>query len=496
MAKIRRFIPLFGLGLIPVSVILLIESFSSGGTLVCAPLSITLLLVANILLVANNISKNIVFVVFQVTFFLFMIAGPLLDAFDGVDFFRSFAPSVVTQTYICYWLAAFAMWCYLVYRLHGRKKLAIRKRASIEKSKHPYDLRRIRSYSRFLFYICITAYLAVTVDKILFRQVSTLQEYYANYNTSSNLPGVVVKVADCHLIALCIFLATKPTKKEAKLPLLVFLSASALTIIYGVRNVVLLNAMLIFIYFILRNGDGEEVWLHKKAVVIGIIVSPVAIVLLQAFDAFRRSIAFNIFDIKQLFSFSLVKEFFVSQSVSSYLLPNAITHMSQLGGQPVPYTIGTLYTYLRQNMIVRFFTGASAFGSNSIESAMSSGNLGARLAFYMYRETFLTGTGMGGSFVADLFVDFSYVGVFLGTLLACVFVSWLSNSARGNTSPYFLAFSLVAIRWICYMPRDSYFAWAMQAFSFMNILFVLMMIVLCKVRTPGQPVHMIQKQWK
>jgi hypothetical protein len=114
------------------------------------------------------------------------------------------------------------------------------------------------------------------------------------------------------------------------------------------------------IYFVLRNGDGEEEWLPRRTAIVGIILSPIAMVLLQAFDVFRRSIAFNIFDIKELFSFSLVRDFFVSQSVSSYILPNAITHMSQLGGQPVPYTFGTLYTYLRQNMIVRFFTGAAA----------------------------------------------------------------------------------------------------------------------------------------
>ena len=104
--------------------------------------------------------------------------------------------------------------------------------------------------------------------------------------------------------------------------------------------------------------------------------------------------------------------------------------MSQLGGQPVPYTFGTLYTYLRQNMIVRFFNGAVAFSSNSGESAMSSGNLGARLVYYMYRETFLTGTGMGGSYVADLFVDFSYVGVFIGGLIACMFINKLSKVTR------------------------------------------------------------------
>ncbi len=138
-------------------------------------------------------------------------------------------------------------------------------------------------------------------------------------------------------------------------------------------------------------------------------------------------------------------------------------------------------------MIVRFFTGAPAFSSNSVENAMSGGNLGARLAYILYRETFLTGTGMGGNYVADLYVDFSYIGVFIGAFVACMIINKLSKLSRERAnSPFILAFVLVAIKWIAYMPRDSYFSWAMQAFSFMNILFVLMVMVLCRLKMPGR----------
>lgn len=495
MNKARGMSSLLGLLMMPVSLTLLFISLSSGGGLIGAPLSITLLLVANVIFLAHDISRNVVFIVFQATYFLFLIAGPLLDAFDGVDFFRTFSSSTVSRTYTCYWLAAFAMWCYCLHRSNGGRELVIglgRRRDTQKDLNHRYDLARIRSISKILFYICIVAYIAVTADKILFRQIYSLQAYYATYDVSSNLPGIIVKISDCHLIALCMFLATKPTKKEAKAPLIVFLGASALTVLYGVRHVIMLNIMFLVIYFVLRNGDGDEVWLPKRTAIVGIILSPVAMVLLQAFDVFRRSIAFNILDVRELFSFSLVRDFFVSQSVSSNILPNAITHFSQLGGQPVPYTFGTIYTYLRQNMIVRFFTGAAAFSSNSVEAAMSSGNLGARLAYYMYRETFLTGTGMGGSYVADLFVDFSYIGVFVGGLIACMIINKLSKSTRGGyNSPYILAFVLVAIRWIAYMPRDSYFSWAMQAFSFMNIIFVLMVMVLSRTKMPGRATNVM-----
>ena len=371
-----------------------------------------------------------------------------------------------------------AMWIYCFIRrltgteifitLNGRKKAA---------KEYQYEL--IRGYAKIAFYITIMAYFALTMDKILYRQDNSLLDYYAEYSASSHLPGVVVKVADCYLIAFMLFLATRPSKRETLLPMFLFLMASALTLLYGVRNVFILNIIFAVIYFVIRNGDGEEIWLPKRYVVIGLALLPVAMVLLQAFDVFRRNAGFSLEDLKELFSFTLVKDFFVSQSVSSDILPYAMKYADKLGGQPVPYTLGTLYTYLRQNMIVRFFTGAASFTSNSVESALVGGNLGARMAYHMFRDSFLSGVGMGGSYTAELFVDFSYPGVFLGTMLACGIMNRLSKAAvRRGGSPFMLAFALVAVRWMAYLPRDSYFAWAMQAFSFMNILFILMMFFL------------------
>lgn len=436
-------IPLvLGLFLMPISAFMVITSLIGTPDKLQCPIAITLLLVANVLFLSADFTKNVLFLTFQGTYFLFLIAGPLLDAIDGIDFFISFSAEVVRKTYVCYWIAAFAMWIYCLYKANnGPAVVFIGKTRGESGYKRKYNLERIRICSKILFYISIIAYIAVTLDKILFRQFYSLQAYYATYSASSNLPGLVIKIADCHLISLAMFLATKPAKREAKLPLIVFMIASLLTLLYGVRNVFILNALFLLIYFVFRNGDNGEIWLPRRTVAVGVILSPICMVLLQAFDMFRRSIAFNVFDIKELFSFSLVKDFFVSQSVSSYILPNAIVHFSQLGGQPVPYTFGTLYTYLQQNMIVRFFTGVPAFSSNSIESAMSSGNLGARLAYNMYRETFLSGTGMGGSFVADLFVDFSYIGVFAGALLLCVIMNKITNKVKNGGGGQFSLYS-------------------------------------------------------
>lgn len=480
-------IPFISFYSMPISLYLFVVSMLDSDSYFVFPFAITILLVANILILTNDASKNVIFIVFQGMFFLFLISGPLLDAFYGINFYRGFSDKVILSTYASYWLAAFAMWCYFMFKKSRKKELVFgfgERNSCIEKH---YDIVKIRVISKMLFYISIVAYFAIVLDRILFRQSFSMGDYYAMYGSSSNLPTIIVKIGDCHLIALCMFLATKPSKQEVRIPLLLFVIVSVLTLLYGVRNVIMLNLVFLIIYFVLRNSDEQGLWFTKKNGIAIAIAVPFVMIFMQAFVKIRNSIAFNVFDVKDLLSFSLVRDFFVSQSVSSYILPNAISHMYLLGDQPVPYTFGTLYTYLTQNMITRLFTGASAFSANSVESAMSSGNLGARLAYYMYRESFLAGTGMGGNFVADLFVDFSFPGVFIGTLFACIFINSFSKAAKmENGSPFVLAFALVAIRWLIYMPRDSFFAWAMQAFSFMNILFVLMVFMLSKVKQPKE----------
>ena len=102
----------------------------------------------------------------------------------------------------------------------------------------------------------------------------------------------------------------------------------------------------------------------------------------------------------------------------------------------------------------------------------------------MYKENFLSGTGMGGSYIAELFIDFSYVGVAIGMVIVCMLMNKLTKGVKSNSSPYVRAFVLVAIRWVVYMPRDCFLSWATQAFSFMNIIFVVMAVLLSRIRIP------------
>jgi len=457
---------LFGLSL---SLLVMSEILQNADIL---PVSIAILLLANVADSLLGSEKNVLFAIFQMTFFLFLIGGPLVSSLSGEVFYTEFSRSIIHKTLICYWIAVFAMW---IYWFVASSKKENKYEAHEDKE---YPLEKIRKISKCIFYMAAAAYALVTIEKIAFRSVHTLGAYYAEY--SSVMPMPIVKLGDCYLIALMLYLGTKPSKEKAIKPMAVFAGISVLTLLYGVRNVAILNLAFLIIYGLLRNSD-EEVWLTKKILIVGILLLPIAVIFLQAFDKLRREAGFDINQVMDYFSMDLIKEFLVSQSASAKILANAIEHDAFLEGNPVPYSFGTIHTYLGQNMITRFFTGAASYSSNSIESALHSANLGSRLAYRLYPVSYLNGVGMGNCYVAELFVDFSYVGVFLGTLFICKVIRLFTRMIHSK-SPYKLAFVFVGIRWLLYVPRDSLFDWLIQSFSFMNLLFVLLVIILCRVR--------------
>lgn len=463
----------FSLLMLPISAVLFTIGLLGDEAVLSFSLSITLLILANILAASVNFRQNVIFIVLQMTFFLFLIGGPLFSSLRGAVFFTAMADETITQTMSCYWISVFAMWLYQFVRSLSHQE-PVSPIAITEDEVYRYD--KIRLVSKWAFYIAAAANCLVSLDTILYRQTHSLLTYYADFAT--RLPGIVEKISDCYLIAFCLFLATKPSKQEFRLPCVIFIGISALTLLYGVRNAFMLNFVFLFVYLVSRSSR-EDSWFSGMHFAGIVVFTPILIVLMQAFDAFRRDAGFHLSQLFELFSFDLIGDFLVDQSVSSLILPNAVTYSFLLQGQPVPYSFGTLYNYVRWNRLVRLFTGEAPFIANSVQAATEGANLGCRLSYYLSPNSFLNGVGMGSAFVAELYVDFSYIGVFIGTLLLCWFIQKFSQMMNSR-SPYLCAIALVAIRWIAYIPRDSYFSWAMHSCSFMNILFLLLVMAICR----------------
>lgn len=439
-------------------------------------ISTCLFLIYNIIFSLSRINDRIVFCVFQLTLFLFLMGGYIVNVLEGIEILHGYTTEVKVTTITGYMLTALTMSAYTIWEEFGKKHFKLNlntNRLSWVNSDFTLSLQRV---SAGVALITFCAAMLVSIEKIQFRSMYTLQEYYANYATS--LPTIIYKLGDAYFIAFYTFLATLPTRRKAFLQIFLFLLYSASTLLYGVRHVLILNLFSFFIYCVLRNGLGEEKWLKKKTILVSSVFLPIMAMLLQSFDYIRRgAISLDLLD--ELLSFNLIKEFIVSQSITSNILAQAQVHMHLLGGQPVPYSLGNIYTYLTQNMVVRNLFDIPYIAQNSLSSALYGANLGSRLAYIIYPITYLQGVGMGSSFIAELYVDFSYIGIVLG--------SWLSASICVNIipfmkkSPIYFAFGLICIRWLVYSPRDAMFNWLTKGFSIMNIIMIIGMALIAEI---------------
>lgn len=434
-----------------------------------------LFLVNNIFYSIKDLENRIVFLILQITMFVFLIGKPFIYSMNGQEIFEGYPIEIQVATTICLLLSIVAMTLYTF--IHRKIKWRDRRKELVCKGNfngwNKEKVNSIRVIANIITFVTFTATMMVVVEKIGYKQVYSLSEYYVNYKTS--LPIIIYKLGDVYLISFFLYLATLPSKKESRVQIILFFVYSTCTILYGVRNILILNIMIYIIYCVIRNSIGDEKWITKKVVVICSILLPFIIIALQGFDYIRRDVGFNLTTLNSILSIDLFKDFFESQGASSAIIPLSMKYQSYLGEQPVPYSIGVVYNYITNNMVTSTLFGFSPIKQNTVEMATYGAHLGSRLAYLDYSVSYLKGVGMGSSYIAELFVDFSYSGIVFGS----IFISWLSMNIINfiGKNPIKFAFGLVVIRWLLYVPRDTFFNWFIQAFSLMNIIFVLFVSV-------------------
>ena len=136
----------------------------------------------------------------------------------------------------------------------------------------------------------------------------------------------------------------------------------------------------------------------------------------SVFDTFRRDVSFDLFSADYSFRLDLVRDFLYSQGVSSDILRIIVQRSYDIPTQSVPYSFGSLANYFSNNLITRAIFNTELIREHTIQRAISGASLGSTLAYLEYPITYLRGVGMGSSYVAELFVDFSYLGLIIGNL--------------------------------------------------------------------------------
>lgn len=402
--------------------------------------------------ILKNYKKNICIVCFYISIFTFLIGGELLQKLGLAEKTYSFAENIECHAYFSILLSISVL--FIAYTLSS----ALLNEGYLT-TIHIDDglitpVSSYRKVSLFLFYSLSIFKVITLVPAIIFTATFGYSNYYIEY--SFNGPDFLLKLANMSTVCFFVYLATMPTKKEVKIPLLLYLMLSGLTLFIGYRNEFVVNVLFIIIYIINRDliSPTGEYWVKKKHIIVLIISVPIMLSILYGISRMRIHIDNeNGFDL-----FAGVIDFFNQQGFSI----NIIKWERELhDNMPLKlYSIGqTIDFFTSGNVFSKLLFSIEAYSGQTVERALNGNQLSYYLTYIKFPWDYSMGYGVGSSFIAEAFHDLGYFGIALFSSIYGIVMSQYKRFFNKNV--WVTACFYIAITELLMAPRgysDSFFA--------------------------------------
>ncbi|WP_363549531.1 O-antigen polysaccharide polymerase Wzy family protein [Caldifermentibacillus hisashii] len=441
-----------------------------------------ILLVATLLIFAHNIVyslkkfyERIVFFCFNVTFFIFLIGRMVVTEFFGykIDYAGLFGlafeeKEIIMVVISCLYLSLLAI--FIGYTLIQRMNLSFLKPKKELSSSY---LKSVRLFSLLFFYFCLVFRLIYDYQM---RQAAMSEGYFESFSTfRSTLPFIFESFSNMYDVAFFGYLATNPTKRKSFFPILLYIGEGLFSALAGRRSILMLNILIVFIYYCIRSIPREEKqekkWFGKFEWTMGVVVFP----FIMEFLTLIGNLRVNFSGKTQKLSFvDSILEFFYSQGVSANLIGYTKIYENQIPKGRL-FTFGPIMEFI-DNKIIRPLKGLPEYFGQTAERAINGHLFSQTLTYIIMPLAYLKGYGYGSSFVAELYNDFSFTGVFIGSIvygaLLYIFFYMLRNSHY-----ILIIFTLMMTRAVLFAPRGAYLSFIVSSFSMPKIVGVIIIVV-------------------
>ena len=428
----------------------------------------------NFLFALSNSVENIYYLFFLSSFFVFLLGRPFATVFlkdtsaSYSDYLTNDARLQMNIVMII-GLTSIAAGYYIL----GRSRFKVGKRQIKSRLTEIIDdnttiiRETVKPFVIVLYIVSIIS----NIERII--AVSILG-YLGSYLTKSSLPSVVLGLSSLAPLSLAIYWATLPKKKETVSITLLFIITNCLSLFAGRRYEAISSIMVVVMYYILRNSE-DEVWIKKETIVLGLMLSPVIMVLLIAVESWRIGGS-----VQNYTFFQLLGRFFSSVGGSSSVIGFEQMYHEELSDRGILFSFGNIWRSLNNNIIARFLFGGKAYQAQTAEEALHGYSMGAFLMYKIAPLRYLAGGGMGSCFLAELMCDFSYIGVALGSIILGIIIRRFKDMSTSVLRNFILVFSSM---FLFRLPRDSFDYFLNQFISIKNILFVIVIGIAININT-------------
>lgn len=399
-------------------------------------LCVICLWVAMIIVAVSKIEQRAMLFLFSITFFVFLLGREFLQQFFSYQY-ETFENKITEHTHLCLLLALAGI--AVAYWITKRKSTDIV--CSVEGENG-----MVQKVSRFTYFVVLIPAVIYRFYTVFYVQSHGYAAYYTDFQMLLNeniLLSIFGKLDYMVSPCVCIYLASMPSKKEFYSTAALYAMYLTLTLGAGARGPFLLGVFFLLFYILYRAAaTPAEGWFKRSY-----------LVLCGAFFVF--------FALGAYFS-GLIRDeasgetglldgiigFIYSQGVSINVLKRGFIFKDQIPD-------GYLYSmnFMRSGFIARLFN-IPIYTGNSVETALYGGNFAHALSYLFMPESYLSGHGTGTSYVAELYHDFGYIGVFLGSIL----YGWLSAKTDTYKPGMLIRRScmFIMITQLLWAPRGSY----------------------------------------
>ena len=422
------------------------------GSYNCLLISVVLFWGNNIVFAFEKVRRRIVFLIFHVTFAVFLLSRPVISACKGDVwwYFENehvlFALQAMILSLIFLFIGAL-----LVERRIDSKKIEY---IDTARAKYSENFKQsLQIISGIIFYTSFFFYIAMELEKLIFVRQGTYLDYYTSFQ--STMPYMVYIISRFMPYSLCVYLATMPPKKKAVPVLVLYVLSAVPSLMIGVRNPIGLNILFGFVYFLIRDifGDNRK-WIGKAEKIAIVTLTPCALVFLGAYNYIRDGA-----EVEASGIFGIISDFFYKQGVTFDVLSIGHAAIPQLPDRPFRnYTFGGFLDYILHGTVAQKLFGAQGLeAGNNMTMALLSNSFAHNMSYVSRGQEYLDGHGWGSSFLLETYADFGYIGIILFSLiLGAVLVYMLEFAKKGS---FRFTLVLVSLTSVFFVPRAEATGW-------------------------------------
>ena len=419
---------------------------------------------------ACDYKKNIVMLAFLICFFVFLMGRPLM-----IEMFDYSRYSVIilgedtrTQIYIILIISLVSIMA--GYLLIGFRKIQGKNDDVAQDYTKEHRIMCIQKVSKYLTIIVYSLVILENILRLIFvRQVG----YTSSYSLEGGyvLPFGLHNLVSVAPVAIAVFLATLPNKRNIIVPVIMFVMANVISSLAGNRFEIISCVLVLVVYGVWRNVMDGRGWVKGKHVLCLLLVAPMVMVLLQNMIYWREGS-----DVDS--RIDPMAEFMYGTGGSSDLIGIVDKYGDRALGENDIYSFGGVWRGLNGNFMAQSLGLGKKYEGQTIEYAENAHSLGSALTYYFYPKKYLSGYGLGGCYIAELYHDFSIPGVIIGNLLIGIIIGLIEKMKKGRILHNF--FCIFFITLLLRMPRDSFDYLIANLLNLKNILFIVFMLLIVR----------------